>query len=152
MKKRTLATLSLLAVVGMVFTAAMPAAASNPTLHFSYAEPNSPGSDYGSNTSLNEEWVRLNNSSYSATYTLTGYTIRDKSGHVYTFGTFRLGPRASVTLHTGKGTNSSTNRYWGSSGYIWNNSGDAAYLRDSRGYAKDSCGWGSVPNGYIVTC
>lgn len=152
MKKRTLAALSLLAVVGLSATSALPAEASNPTLHFSYAVPNSPGSDTGSNASLNGEWVRLNNSSRTTSYNLKGYTIRDRSHHVYTFGRFTLKPRASVTVHTGSGKNSSTNRYWGKSWYVWNNSGDTAYLRNSSGKAKDSCGWGRVRNGYQVKC
>jgi hypothetical protein len=45
---------------------------------------------------------------------------------------------------TGKGTNgkpSSTYRYWGSSGYVWNNSGDTAYLRDATNKSIDSCRW-----------
>lgn len=152
MKKRTLVVLSLLAGLGITATAALPAEAANPTLHFSYAVPNSPGSDLRSNTSLNAEWVRLNNSSSTATYTLTGYTIRDRAGHAYTFGSFRLRPHASVTLHTGKGANSSTNLYWGHSAYMWNNTGDSAYLRNSSGTTKDSCSWGSVRDGQVVIC
>jgi hypothetical protein len=152
MKKRTLAVLCLLATIGLTATAALPAEASNPTLHFSYAVPNSPGSDTGSNTSLNGEWVRLKNSSSTTTYTLTGWTIRDKSSHIYKFGTFSLKPGASVTLHTGKGTNSSTSRYWGRSSYIWNNTGDAAYLKNTAGTTKDSCSWGSVADGVQITC
>ena len=152
MKKRHLAVLSLLAAVGLTATAALPAEASNPTLHFSYAVPNSPGSDTGSNTSLNGEWVRVKNSSGSASYTLTKWTIRDKQSHVYTFGTFTLKPGASVTLYTGKGTNSSSKRYWGRTSYIWNNTGDEAYLKNSSGTTRDTCSWGSKANGVQVTC
>lgn len=50
----------------------------------------------------------------------------------------------------GKGSNTSTHRYWGSSWYIWNNSGDAAYLRNSAGAAIDSCAWGST--GSYTSC
>jgi hypothetical protein len=54
---------------------------------------NSPGSDYGSNTSLNAEWVRITNT--GTTYrTLTGWTLRDASAHVYTFPTFKIAPGA----------------------------------------------------------
>ena len=152
MKKRSLTALSLLAAVGLSLGAALPADAANPTLHFSAAVPNSPGSDTRSNTSLNGEWVRLTNSSTTTSYAIKGWTIRDRSSHVYTFGGFTLRPRTSVTLHTGKGTNTSTNLYWGKAAYVWNNTGDGAYLRDSRGTAKDSCSWGSVGNGAQVTC
>ncbi len=65
---------------------------------------------------------------------MTGWTLRDQSNHVYKFGTFKLGPGKSVTVRNGKGTNTSTTRYWGSSYYIWNNSGgDSATLRTSTG-------------------
>lgn len=152
MRRRTLAVLSLTAALALTATAALPAEASNPTLHFSYAVPNSPGSDTGSNTSLNGEWVRLKNSSSSTSYTLTKWTIRDEQKHVYTFGTFTLKPGASVTLYTGKGTNSSSKRYWGRTGYIWNNTGDEAILENTGGTTKDTCSWGSEGNGAQVTC
>lgn len=151
MKKWTL-VVALLAAVGLTATSALPAEAAGPTLHFSYAVPNSPGSDRGSNASLNAEWVRVSNSSSTRTYTLTGYTIRDRSRHIYTFGTFRLKPHASVTLHTGTGRNTSTNRYWGKRWYVWNNSGDKAYLKDNHRTTKDTCSWGRIANGVRVTC
>jgi Lamin Tail Domain len=133
-----------------VWAVASPALAANPTLHFSKAYVNSPGSDTGTNTSLNAEYVVISNASYSTSYKLTGYTLRDRSGHVYKFPTFTLRTRASVTVHTGRGTNTGTNLYWGSSAYIWNNSGDAAYLKNTAGTLKDSCSWGSVSS--YVTC
>ena len=130
---------------------ASPAEAANPTLHFSQAYFDSPGSDTGSNTSLNAEWVRVKNSSSTATYTLTSWTIRDASAHVYKFPTFHLKPGASVTLHTGKGTNTGSNLYWGRSGYIWNNTGDTATLKNSSGTTKDTCSWTSA-NDPSKTC
>ena len=121
---------------------AAPAEAVNPTLHFSKAYVNSPGTDTGTNYSINSEYVVISNSSYTASFTLTGYTVSDRSAHVYRFRTFVLKPRASVTLHSGIGTNTSTHLYWGSRAYIWNNTGDAAYLRWPGGTAADSCSWG----------
>jgi hypothetical protein len=47
-----------------------------------------------------------------------------------------------VTLRTGKGTNTSSTRYWGRKGYVWNNTGDTAYLRSSTNKTIDTCGWG----------
>ena len=41
------------------------------------------------------------------------------------------------------------NLYWGSRAYIWNNTGDTAYLKNSVGTLKDSCGWGSVAS-YVL--
>jgi len=142
MRSRILA--AAIASIALVFGLAGPASATNPTLHFSKAYVNSPGSDNRSNTSLNAEYVVVSNSSSTASYKLTGYTIRDRSSHIYKFPTFTLKPRASVVLHTGHGTNTSTNLYWNSGNYIWNNTGDTAYLRNTAGTLKDSCSWGTV--------
>ena len=152
MRIRTIAA-SALAVAALLVGVGGPAEAANPTLHFSSALPNSAGTpDSGTNSSLNGEWVRVKNSSASHTYVLTGWTIRDKANHVYRFGTYSLHPGESVTLHTGKGTNTHANRYWGLGWYVWNNGGDAAYLRNSSGTAKDSCSWGSKANSVKVVC
>jgi hypothetical protein len=59
----------------------------------------SPGSDGGSNPSLNAEWIRLKNTGPSGR-SLTNWTIRDKAGHVYRFGTYRLGAGKTVMVHT----------------------------------------------------
>ncbi|HEV8529075.1 MAG TPA: hypothetical protein VGS60_16245 [Actinomycetes bacterium] len=42
---------------------------------------------------------------------------------MYKFGTFSLGAGKSVRIHTGTGTNTSTDRYWNSGAYIWNTPG-----------------------------
>ena len=34
-------------------------------------------------------------------------------------------------------------RYWGMAWYVWNNSGDTAYVRNASGTLIDSCTWGS---------
>ncbi|QXJ26788.1 lamin tail domain-containing protein [Actinomadura graeca] len=101
----------------------------------------SPGSDNRSNASLNGEWVQLFNTARTSKQ-LKGYKLRDKTGYTYTFGSFSLGGRKSVYVHTGKGTNNATHRYWGRSSYVWNNTGDTAYLRYPNGSAADSCSWG----------
>lgn len=144
MKKRLIGFLAALAVaVGGSLAVAAPAQAATPAIQITLVYYNSPGSDTGSNTSLNGEYVRLTNKrSYGIN--LKYWTLRDKSNHVYRFSSdFRLAPGASVYIHTGKGSNTSTHRYWGLSWYVWNNSGDAAYLRNSAGTSIDSCSWGS---------
>ncbi|WP_234996551.1 lamin tail domain-containing protein [Demequina sp. NBRC 110054] len=113
------------------------------SVRFSYVQYDSPGSDKGSNSSLNAEYIRIKNYG-SKSKSLTGWTVRDKAGHVYKFGTLTLKPGATVTLHTGKGSNSSKHRYWGQSWYIWNNSGDVAVLKNKAGTKLDTCKWGST--------
>jgi Lamin Tail Domain len=139
-----LATATLIAVPLLAPTAE----ASTYPLHFTKVYYNSPGSDTGSNASLNAEYVTIKNGSSTAR-SLTGYTIRDKANHVYRFGTFTLGAGKSVRIHTGTGTNTSTDRYWGSGAYIWNNTGDKAYLRSAQFTLRDTCEWGSGGPGYI---
>jgi len=73
----------------------------------------SPGTDLGSNTSLNGEWIRLRNVC-STGKSLYHWTIRDYAGHTYTFGSYTLKAYSYVKIHTGKGTNTTTDRYWGS--------------------------------------
>ncbi|WP_062297504.1 lamin tail domain-containing protein [Demequina maris] len=111
-------------------------------VRFSYVQYNSPGSDYGSNYSLNQEYIKIKNYGAKAKQ-LKGWTVRDAAGHVYTFGYLNLKPGATVTLHTGKGSNTVKHRYWKQTWYIWNNDGDKAVLKNSRGVTLDACKWGS---------
>ncbi|WP_030165610.1 lamin tail domain-containing protein [Spirillospora albida] len=103
----------------------------------------SPGKDTGSNRSLNGEWVQLFNRSTKSRQ-LRGYTLRDRTGFTYRFGSYVLGGRRSVIVHTGSGANGSAHRYWGRSQYVWNNTGDTAHLRYPSGALADSCSWGST--------
>jgi hypothetical protein len=34
-------------------------------------------------------------------------------------------------------------QYWGRAAYVWNNTGDTAYVRNPSGTLIDSCSWGS---------
>jgi hypothetical protein len=113
-------------------------------IQFSKIVYNSPGADTGSNTSLNGEYVRLTNRT-TRTIDLRNWTVRDAAGHIYRISSTHL-LRAGKTLylHTGKGTNGrpdSAHRYWGRTGYIWNNGGDTAILRTSSNRTIDSCKW-----------
>ena len=146
MRKAALATAALIPVlIGPLAT--QPADAAGP-VRMTYVQYDSPGTDTGSNKSLNGEWVRIKNFR-STRKNLTGWTLRDTSHHVYRFGTFRLPAGASVRIHTGKGTNTRTNRYWGASWYVWNNTGDKAILRNKSGTTVDTCKWGSNGSGGI---
>ncbi|WP_083979920.1 lamin tail domain-containing protein [Demequina salsinemoris] len=137
----TLAIALTMALAWSVTVGTEPADAAS-AVRFSYVQYNSPGSDRGSNTSLNAEYIVVKNYS-SKSRNITGWTVRDKAGHVYKFGTLTLKPGATVTLHTGKGSNSSKHRYWRSTWYIWNNDGDVAVLKNRAGTKVDTCTWGS---------
>lgn len=88
---------------------------------------------YISDLSLRDEWVEIANRG-SSPVSLKGWKIEDEgSKHTYTFPSCTLDPQATVTLYTGKGTNTATEIYWGSGSPIWNNDGDTAYLYDDSG-------------------
>jgi hypothetical protein len=96
------------AVCGLAMLALVPAAGAAIKINKIYFD--SPGSDTGLNSSLNAEWIRLKNTGSTGRY-LTGWTIRDTSGHVYRFGTYRLRAGYTVRVHTGSGSNTRLNRY-----------------------------------------
>lgn len=89
-----------------------------------------PGND---NENLNGEYVRLANAG-DESIDLAGWTVRDGAGKTYAFadGT-TLAPGEAITLHTGSGTDTATDRYWGRDGAVWNNGGDTVTVRDADG-------------------
>ena len=76
----------------------------------------SPGSDTGSNTSLNAEWIQLRNGCASGK-SLNGWTVRDTSSHVYRFDAYRLRAGGYVKIHPGNGADTAGHRYWDADGY-----------------------------------
>ena len=147
MTRRATAVSTALALLLAVFTSLAGPAQAAPAVKISKIYYNSPGSDTGSNTSLNAEYVTLLNTTTSAR-TITGWTVRDKAGYVYKFPTTTIAAKSAVTLRTGKGTNNSTTRYWQRTWYVWNNTGDTAYLRNTAGTLVHSCSYGSSTAAY----
>jgi hypothetical protein len=147
--RRTAITTAVLAtaVTLLSLQSVSPTEAATSSVRITYVYFDSPGADSGTNTSLNHEYVKIKNFSNSRK-TLTGWTVRDKQNHVYRFGTFTLSAGSTVTLYTGKGTNSWSKRFWGQSYYIWNNTGDAASLRSSSGSTLSTCTWTTKGSGY----
>jgi hypothetical protein len=110
----------------------------------------SPGADTGTNANLDVECFTLTNHGMTAK-TITGWTVRDPDGHVYRFGTLRLGAGKTVKVHTGKGSDTTLNRYWGQNTYVWNNSGDKAILRNQLRVKVDVCSWSGIGTG-VTAC
>ena len=92
---------------------------------------NAPGDD---NFNLNEEWVRFTNTG-AAPLDLSGWQVADESSsHRYQFGYLVVGPGASVTLFTGCGPDTETERHWcNEDSAVWNNDGDTVILKDPAG-------------------
>jgi hypothetical protein len=145
-KRLTSLAVAMLVAFAGVAVVASPAQAA-PLIRFERIQYDSPGSDTGSNTSLNTEYVMIWNRG-TTSRSLTGWTVRDRQAHIYTFGAFTLAPGKYVVVRTGSGTNSAINRYQNRSWYVWNNDGDAATLRNASNVTIDSCSWGRGP-GYI---
>ena len=88
MRIRALLIACLVAVASILI--ATPAQATPATVYIYKVYFDSPGSDRGSNSSLNAEYVVIKNGDNVA-HSISGWTVRDKAGHVYKFGTLRLG-------------------------------------------------------------
>ena len=93
--------------------------------------PDAAGDD---NVNLNDEWVRFTNTG-TAPLDLAGWTVSDESStHRYTFADLVVQPGDAVTLFTGCGTDTATERYWcNSDSAVWNNGGDTVFLHDPAG-------------------
>lgn len=64
---------------------------------------------------------------------LGGWEIRDRARHRFKFPDVELLPGATISVYTGRGTNTDTALYWGRTRAVWNNRGDTVYLVDSEG-------------------
>src|SRR5215467_1465793 len=124
-----------------------PAALAAPTAHrapspvvISEIFYNSPGSDHGSNTSLNAEWVKLRNRT-GHRVSLDGWTLRDTAHHVYHFVGYSLRAHGTVRIHTGSGRDTQRNLFQNRGWYVWNNDGDTAILRGPAGNVRDRCSY-----------
>jgi len=90
---------------------------------------NAPGDD---SENLAEEWVCFENLGTASAF-MAGWHVTDALGatHTYTFPQFELPAGAHVRLHTGLGTNSAADLYWGYRSAVWNNDGDTVFLYDA---------------------
>lgn len=85
----------------------------------------------GSTKEPNGEYVCFKNYELQ-TVDMTRWLVRDAAAHTYTFPSFLLHPGATVKVHSGPGSNTATDLYWGR-GLVWNNDHDTVYLYDAFG-------------------
>ncbi|ELZ20864.1 competence-like protein [Halosimplex carlsbadense 2-9-1] len=82
---------------------------------------------------LNDEYVVFRNAG-DASLDLSGWAIADAADHTYTVPDgVTLAANASVTLHTGSGTDTDSDLYWGAGSPIWNNGGDTVIVTTADG-------------------
>lgn len=105
------------------------------------SQANAPGSDIAN---LADEFICFQNADGDAA-DLTEWYVKDQGGNKYTFPPFALAGGAYVRVHTGIGTNSSTDLYWGSPREVWNNSGDIVYLYDKDALLVERYQYSSLP-------
>ncbi|MFE2044001.1 lamin tail domain-containing protein [Streptomyces sp. NPDC059477] len=100
----------------------------------------SPGSDTGSTTSLNGEWVEIKNTSRSA-ISLKGWVLKDTANHKYVFPNVKIAAGKTIKIRTGTGNDTTTNKYQDRRAYVWNNTSDTATLTKANGSKVDTCSW-----------
>ena len=121
-----------------------------PAVRLSKIQYDPPGDDDLTNTALNKEWVQIHNYGVKP-WTLTGWSLRDVTGYKFRFPEgFTVQPGATITVHTGSGSNRTYHLYWGQGSYIWNNTGDKAILKNATGKVVDTCAYDG--DGSTVTC
>jgi hypothetical protein len=69
---------------------------------------------------------------------MEGWTLTDAQDNAYSFPNLFLGTGGSVRVHTGDGSNSATDLYWGLDAPVWGEPGDVATLRDESGLVIDT--------------
>ncbi len=88
-----------------------------------------PGDD---SENLNGEYVSLSNGCNSE-ISMAGWTLKNSGTRIYKFKKFLIMPGASLTVRSGCGSDSQKELFWCGKKAVWNNGGDALYLRDSEG-------------------
>ncbi|MDD1716169.1 MAG: lamin tail domain-containing protein [Methanolinea sp.] len=88
---------------------------------------------------MNDESVEF---SAGEAVNLAGWTLSEGGGITYTFGAINLSPGSHLTLHTGTGTDTTIDLYWGLSSPVLGNDSDSVILRDSDGRVVDTYRWG----------
>ena len=138
-------------VAALAGAALLPAQADAATgsVHLYKIYYDSPGTDRGSNASLNAEWVQIENSTAKSA-NLKGWVLTDVANHRYVFGTYSLAPHRILAIHTGKGKDGPVNRYENRAAYVWNNDKDTATLKKANGVKVDTCSYNSTRVDYKV--
>ncbi len=83
---------------------------------------------------LASESVSLQNKGDSAIF-LSGWTLKDGQGSTYTFPQLTLYPDGMVQIHSGAGTNTASDLFWGLFAPVWK-SGELVALYDTQNIAR----------------
>ena len=120
---------------------ATAATAPHSPVTFGAIQYDSPGKDDGSQRSLNAEWVTVTNTGRSSV-NLKGWTLSDRSHHVYTFGGVHPGrPQLGARPHRDRPQHPQR-RVPGPSRVRVEQHGDTATLRDNHSHVIATKTWG----------
>lgn len=65
---------------------------------------------------------------------LSGWRVKDEDGNTHTFGDgVELGNGESLALHSSKGTQTESDRFWWADSEVWDDGGETIYVYDERG-------------------
>lgn len=143
------ALISLFAAAALVGGGMAPAQAASALQFRTWVADPSGADRAGDNRQINRETIQVKNTGSKA-ISMAGYRIKDRAGHTFVFPKgFSLRAGATVTVHSGKGSNTSSHLYWKQGNYVWNNTGDTAYLSKPSGTRLDTCVYRS---GGSITC
>lgn len=78
---------------------------------------------------------------------LTGWTLEDSEGNVFTFPEQRLFTNGLVTVYTRRGTNTPIALYWGRSAAAWGEPGDSVTLANASGAVQATLRLGAASGG-----
>lgn len=125
-----------LAGTGLWSAAKTPESSQKSPVSIASVQYDAPGDD---RENPNGEYIVL---ASEETVNLSGWTIADNSGTVYTFGDVVIPAGDRVTLYIGSGTPTGTRLYWNLSAPLLGNDADAVTLRDPEGNAVAVYRWG----------
>jgi len=90
---------------------------------------------------LNDEFIVIENTN-DKKINCTGWSIRDDHGNQFYFPNgFSLSAHTSVTIYTGRGSNSTHALYWHHQTPVWNNDGDRIRLYNEKGIIIETYSW-----------
>ena len=131
---------------GVAWGVAAPAFAAIKIAKIQY---DSPGSDTGSNSSLDAEYVVIENTGNSRV-NIDRWVLKDRAGHRYTFDSFRLRGGARLRCTRARGTTTGTTSTRTPAPTSGTTTGDTATLTDDNGHRRDRCRYSG--GGTSVNC
>lgn len=117
-----------------------------PRIRLGRIQYDAPGHDTALN--VNGEYVVVRNIG-GTPYNVTGWTVRNRAGDVYTFPAYVIPAGSYAVVRTGVGVDTPITRYWGLTRHVWGNDADAATLRSAVNATIDVCRWASAGDGYV---